>query len=276
MRWMKKSEARQETQKPKARAKSKSLSIGTRKAVPGPQIVRAWFDTVIHPLLKHLTRERQALIHLNWTWQFRPGSLEAIRPVRHYVPLSAHENFIQFVAFYPMVKKDAEEHDRLTEGLTAACSRLQSVLVNQSSLQTLYQELTSTESLRSVSGQLSMRGVDVQTASAERLLGEYFGGYPPSDNLAVLAQFIVNNTGDLPSHFTIAPFWNRFRERFVATLQSAAVRRQYTETTGIGARLRENSQMLSQRLEMVRNDLSLAHDVPPVDPSSVPRTDLPY
>src|SRR5438046_254230 len=48
----------------------------------GPQIVRSWFDTVVNPIIHSLKSEQELLERKNYTWQFRPGQLEAIRPIR--------------------------------------------------------------------------------------------------------------------------------------------------------------------------------------------------
>jgi len=51
--------------------KKKGKPKDTKKLLaPGPRTVRAWFDTVINPLLKGLSDERSHLLKLNWTWQF--------------------------------------------------------------------------------------------------------------------------------------------------------------------------------------------------------------
>ncbi len=257
--------------------KSKSKSKPKKLAAPGPQIVRAWFDTVINPLLKGLERENKLLLHFNWTWQFRTGALESIRPAKQYVPGAAQENLLQFLDFYPNAEKGIDQHDREVTALTTSCSKLQSTLVTQSPLPHIYEELTTPESLRLIGDQYRqpMGAVTIELAPAERVR-EYFGGYPASDHVALLAQYIVNNTGQLPDHFTTSPFWNRFRERLIAIRQSPQVARRYRETTGVGARLSKAAVGLSQTLQEARFQLSVKHDVPYVDPSSIQHSDWLY
>ncbi len=83
------------------------------------------------------------------------------------------------------------------------------------------------------------------------LLSEILGGYPPSDHLAVLAQYIVNNTGDLPDHITTAPFWNEYREKLLSVLRAPEVRKQQAETTSVGSRLMQTSDALSIDLQRI-------------------------
>lgn len=36
--------------------------------------------------------------------------------------------------------------------------------------------------------------------------------------MAILAEYPVNNVGSLPSHYTTAQLWNRYRDRFLEVL----------------------------------------------------------
>ena len=227
-----------------------------RKQAAGPRIVRAWFDTVINPLLSGLNEERSLLLRGNWTWQFRGGVLESIRPAAHYAPSQAKENLEQFLAFYSSIKELTERHDRGVAALEHACFRLHTALVNRSPLPRLYEQLTSPASLRSIS--------------------EVFGGYAPADHVAVLAQYVINNTGELPDHYTTAPFWNQHRDKFLSVLSTPDVGKQNKETNSAGARLRQITNELIVKLQEVRLGLSVKHDVPYVDPGSIRRSEGPW
>ncbi len=56
--------------------------VPSAKGRVGPNIVRAWFDTVVNPLIRAMTVEQERLERKDWTWRFIPGGLEAIRSVR--------------------------------------------------------------------------------------------------------------------------------------------------------------------------------------------------
>jgi len=260
----------------KARNKRGRTLKPRNTAVPGPQVVRAWFDTVINPVLNCLERENTLLSRSNWTWQFRTGALEYIRPIRHYVPGPARENLQQFLLFYPKVKRIIDRHDSETETLENACSRLHRTLVNESPLPSVYRDTTSLTPLRSIPSRARVPEDSAADAGAERLLAEYFGGYPPSDHLALLAQYILNNAGDLPDHITTASLWNHFRERFISILRSPSVDQHYRSLSEAGARLRETSSTLSRTLQRERLELSVEYDVPYVDPASIQHSEWPY
>ena len=102
----------------KARSRKKAPAIG-------PRIVRAWFDTVVNPLLNGLEKEQQLLAQHNWTWEFSPPSLEAIHRVQAYVDRNNLEHFTQH---YPEVARAIEEHDQQQLLLLQHCQQLQSLM----------------------------------------------------------------------------------------------------------------------------------------------------
>ena len=104
----------------------------------------------------------------------------------------------------------------------------------------------------------------------EDLVADLFGGYPAGDHIALLAQCVINNTGNLPDHITTSPFWNAYRDRFLGVLRDARVQKQHTQTTGVGARLLKASDALALELQEIRLRLSTDFDVPYVEPSAVP------
>ena len=252
------------TKKPKTKARTKE------SIAPGPRTVRAWFDTIINPLLRALEKENSYLLRSNWTWQFRLRVLEGIRPVAQYISHETRDNLDQFTSFHPVAKADIGKHDKEVESLTESCDRLHVALVKRSPLSDLYKELTTFDSLRLAWDQSRFRGMPLGDASDERILSEFFGGFENEDRVAVLAEYIINNTPDLPDHYTTAPFWNRYREKLVQVLQSPEVRKEWREVSSSGAKLRETSNKLSQDLQEIRLKLSIQYDVPYVDPVSIP------
>jgi hypothetical protein len=90
--------------------KKKRRRTAAKAATPGPRIVRAWFDTVINPILRALERENSRLIRSNWSWQYRLRVLEEIRPVRVYISHGMQDNLEQFLNFTPEVKPHVDRH----------------------------------------------------------------------------------------------------------------------------------------------------------------------
>jgi hypothetical protein len=214
---------------------------------PIPNIVRAWFDTVINPLLDAFELERGLLQKKNWTWQFQAGGLESIRHVTGHIALEARPNLELFSQMNPEIAVLLEKHDKAVDKLSQSCAELQTALQNSSRLRELYLKFTSQKSL----------------ATMHRTLADLFGAYPQSQHLSLLAQYIVNNTPDLPDYYYTAPLWNKYRRIFLALLSSPSVRSRSNAVNAAGAELLRYVNRLILLLRTKRLRLSLKYDVPP-------------
>jgi len=224
--------------------RKKSSSKKSSRA--GPGIVRAWFDTVINPLLSYIEREQDLLANKNWTWRFRPASLEAIRQIRTYVDPEARANLEQFEELHPDIKREMSVHDKFVLVLGQNCQHLHKALVTSADLQDLFLHVTSEESLRNI-------GRDLQ---------DLFGAYPKAEYRDLLAEYIVNNAGELPSYYSTAPLWNQHRSKFLSILDRPSVRDLGAATLQTGKALMRATDGLSRLLKEIRLRLSLKHDVP--------------
>lgn len=225
--------------------KKKQSSKGKRGQV-GPHILRAWFDTIINPLLESVEREQQLLAEKNWTWRFRPGTLEAIRELRAYVDRDVWPNLEQFELLHPEVKRVGDTHDQQVLILKSNCQRLHEALRTNLDLQSIFRQATSPESLRDMG----------------RELRDLFGAYPESDYFDLLAEYVVNGIKNLPSYYTTAPLWNRHSDKFLQILEHPTIRSCWQATSKAGDAAFHDSHRLSQLLKEVRLRLSLEHDVP--------------
>src|ERR1017187_7145516 len=80
-----------------------------------PQIVRAWFDTVLNPLIRALTTEATVLAHRNLTWKTEVQHLASLVPVREHLVEEAQPNFEQMLSLHPEYNASIAEHDRRSE-----------------------------------------------------------------------------------------------------------------------------------------------------------------
>lgn len=234
---------------------------------PGPNIVRTWFDTVINPILAGLETEQRLLGQNNWTWQFRPGGLESVRPfvawIRLGVRVDAWPNLEQFLTFHNEIKHHVHRHDEAVRLLTEACAKCHKALANSSELAAAYHEAVSPESVARLREKHPLRrgAVEIEL-SVNSQIAEYFGAYPEGDHLALLAQYVLNGTADLPDYFAIAPLWNEYRGVFLAVLDAAGIRPAYDEVVHKGKELKGINDVLMRELKESRLKLSLEHDVP--------------
>jgi hypothetical protein len=87
----------------------------------------------------------------------------------------------------------------------------------------------------------------------------------PLEHVNLLAEYIVNNTRELPYYYTVSPLWNRYYEEFLKILDHPSVLSHSRKTIEAGERLMKSNAALVKSLKAVREGLSLEHDVPYVD-----------
>jgi len=229
------------------RAVRASLVTGRKGKQIGPNIVRAWFDTVINPLLRSLETERELLQKGNWTWRFRPAGLELIRPARAYLEPEAQENLGQFVVLNPDAKGRIDLHDSKILPLLEECIKLHRAIKRDGGFRELYSRVTSPESLS------ELKVMDMSAV---------FGAYPKQDQLELLAQYVTNKVGELGLYYTGAILWNRYRGDFLKVRGRSDVRGYCQSAAREGALLLREVNRLIALLEEKRLELSLEHDQP--------------
>ncbi len=212
----------------------------------GPNIVRAWFDTVFQYVLGRLESERGYLLRRNWSYRFYKRSLDRVASLGEHMPVSARANLEQFSFFFPEVNDLLEEHDRKVSELTAACASFHDMIVRDPCFQEAF--------------------ADIETearAEFEVEFSSHFGAFSNRDDFAgVLAEYLVNNIGNLPGYYATARLWNRFRDRFAPVMASPPLESQRFETEDRGRQLLEAIEKLMETFKTIRSELSLEFDVP--------------
>ena len=199
----------------------------------GPNIVRAWFESAINPLLLGLENEETVLRQHTFTWREHNGRMLAIRSVHGHVPYGRWGNLEQFLSFYGNIAELCNAHDICVTELAQACQRM-------------FEALLSNGEFREF-----VRGVLAdQTQQSQHIV-------------RLLAQHIVNGSGRPGSSYAIAAVWDPFREEFLAFRLKEPIRGLWEETDGKGQQLLELVDELISALKDARNSLSLKFDVPP-------------
>lgn len=225
----------------------KTKPRASRKHKPyGPNIVRAWFDTVFHFALQGLATERNYLDRRNWTFSSQNRRLEYLAPLAQHLPGAARENLEQFVSFFPEAATLIREHDRRESELEQRCRIYFDAIVDSPPFQ---------EVLRDVAADA------LQTTG--RPFSEHFGAYSAeTDFMGILAEYLVNNIEALPNHYSTAELWNEYRERFQRILATPGLLSFRRATEESGTAMLAAVDDLITGLKSIRSRLSLEFDVP--------------
>jgi hypothetical protein len=214
--------------------------------VVSPNIVRAWFDTVLNPIIRGLLSEAAALAERNLTWGLRPDRLATFVPVREHLVPAVWPNFEQFLSLHSECNRPIEEHDDRLEVLTQACRRLEAALVGSPALKETFHRVEA-------------------ALPAGRTISDYFGAADPEDYLQIISAHIINDVQKLPSYNLVAPFWNKHRDEFMAVRETPEVKPLWTATLQAADRFGQAVIALLNHLKTLRNQLSLSAGVPIVD-----------
>ncbi len=222
-----------------------------KRHIYGPNIVRAWFDTVINPLLRGLSRERQFLEKRNWTYRVHTGRLEEIDGIYRLLPMDAPENLVQLGEFFPDTLRFVKAHDAQVDQLRTSCRECAKAIRES---------------------QLFQRQFSAMAAKAGDDLSSHFGAYSSLDDReSLIAEHIVNNRGPLPDHYATHQLWNEYRERFAKVSKDGAVAKAQGHCKDAGDALLKTIDDFLIFLKTTRSRLSLEKDVPiVVEPAGPP------
>ena len=169
----------------------------TQQREVSPNIIRAWFDTVLNPLLYGLRTEAGVLSRGDLTWRFESRGTVSLVPVRSYLMDAVQDNLDQFLSLHPECVGPIQEHDKGLQLLVESCRELESRLIHSEEMQKLFQRLTTPEAL------------------GGRDIAEIFGAIRPDDWLKVVAEYMINSVQQLPDYYTTADFWNVYGAEFL-------------------------------------------------------------
>jgi rRNA-processing protein FCF1 len=230
--------------------REESAFLATHSTLPNisNRIIRSWFDQVINPLLVALRQEHELLGELKWTWQVPPGNLSLVRPLSDIV-YPSQDTLQQFLDFFPNILELFQRYEDEREQLLVACRNLQSLLEGSQELLDLVEEING----------------DTELMDDGRPLNQILKGYSMEENLKYLAQYIVNRSGEMQSHFSYAPIWNKYRSRFYQLLELPTIKPVEETLQGVGKQLLSTVGDLYQALQDLRKQLSIASGEPLFD-----------
>ena len=219
---------------------------GRKKPTYGPNIVRAWFDTVFHYAIRGLEQERRFLERRDWTYRFHLGSLEYLAPLAEHLPGSARENLDQILLFFPALNALIGDHDRQTERLARECVEFHAAIVASPRFDEVFDSVEA-ETPAALGGEF----------------GSHFGGLSTKEQFkGRVAEYLVNNVRENPDFYSTARLWNQFHERFFSVLNEPGLASRRYATDECGQALLEAVVSLAGALKTIRSELSLEFDVP--------------
>lgn len=236
-------------------------TLDKRESYPGPTIARAWFDTVINPLLDGLKNERECLEMEKWDWGRYGGNLQEFIRISTLKDGEFVLNLEQITGMHSKLKSLIVEHDERVIELYQQVEKLFNKINESVELRELYSRLTSPQALKAAKERGSYRLSQCNTE--EDLLNALFGySSDADDRRAWLAHEIVNKSGELPGHIGHSPMWNINREELLTLLDRPAFQAGIQDLQRARDLLMQAIDRLKNELKQLRDDLAKRFQIP--------------
>lgn len=118
-----------------------------RETYPSKDIVRAWFDDGINPLLGSLMSEQRVLSGENWTWSHMSKAFNGLNE-NIGIQLNRSANQDDFLQRYPDVNTGLQEHDRAVQVLNGVGETYFNEVATSPLLSNLVKRTTSIRALK--------------------------------------------------------------------------------------------------------------------------------
>jgi hypothetical protein len=232
---------------------------------PSREVVKAWRDTVINPLLQSLRWERDYLVTRLWEWDIYKGGLQGLGYISKVEYHTANQE--DFVDLHPQVQALMQEHDKHVAAVYAHCEDMYKNIAESSFLRDIYGRVTSPESLHQL--RVLYHSDLGHLPTDEAVMTKIFGSTPVEHHLRVLAQYVISGKGDLGSAFTTyAPLWNTYKDQFHALLKFPPLSEYKMRADEVREQLIDIIGILVTELKERRKELARQHGVPMDTPSS--------
>lgn len=229
-----------------------------RERYPSAGLARAWFDSVINPLLVSLGEEHEHLRTRTLMFNRYYESVAGPTSLGSDSEYGFSGNQEQFLESYPYMQEIIERHDAGVNRLKQDVVRFYHAIRDSSFLRDVYRRATTAAALAELRD--NHESHFAHDRDDEGVMRRTFGDLNEAEHLAILADYIVNDVGELHrSEKTTAPFWNMHKEQLLLLRQfpplsdyALSVDQSRDELAGI-------AEELIERLRSVRRDLARQH-----------------
>ena len=221
--------------------------------------VEAWVHSVLNPLVDALRREQLLLERGNLSWRAYSRSCDYIRPIQEYLDIAQIPNLENFRSdpLNPGFAAAFDEHDCALREMESKVRQFFDRLMNSELFLKQVRDL-----VREFSGDSSHAAGQVGMTIHDDDLPKY------------VAEYLINNTKDLPAHYVTHGFWAQYKDRFphlAEEFEPYKQRESFQNLQSAVGELRGISRALLNRLEEHRSHLCATFDIPAA-PISANRT----
>jgi hypothetical protein len=237
--------------------------LRSREKYPSKEIVCAWRDHVVNPLLAIAVGEQKYLEQKKWTWDRWHGPRAGLKELNYISDRSTYSgNQEQFLDAHPEIQVALDEHDKAVIVVNTRCVQLFQAIKNSKLLLDRYLKTITTEALEPL--KIKFHSQLSHCSSTVAMLQNIFGSpNKREDHLEMLAEYIVNKAADFNvGDRTTAPIWNTHKEHFLEVLEYNPVADYWAEAEKARDELQLRLATLIDLLKTIRAELTRRHGVP--------------
>lgn len=226
-----------------------------REIFPGKDVVEAWRDDAINPLIGTLESEKQLLSNNEWTWNRYTKVFTGFSQLSNEGAVSANKE--DFISRNPEVGRLLAEHDAALEVLNENGKTLYDLTSRSPFFKEIFDRTTCEQSLLQLKQENPNR---FKGSTATELFAELFGtSWKDDERLESFTQWAINSKTEANVDPMLV-FWRSQGYRF----RECVVHSDYYSTV---ARARESlmaiNESLMSLLKTIRKELSERHNIPP-------------
>ena len=229
-----------------------------RVTFPTGEVVRAWFDTVINPLIDALNNERRTTREQRWVWDRFNQTIDGIRLLSSF-----SGNLEQFVLSHSDVGDLLRQHDNAVLHLIGSVKAFYEAVKDSDELKSAYEEATTPDMIRKMVEANPHNSVFTSNSNDQQILQSLLG---PEEAIrfGTLAQAIVNETEEMPQGSSMghAPFWNLHRDKLIEVGRSRPFETFRKQAEEALENLYIAIDSAEQRLREMREELGRKHGQP--------------
>lgn len=228
-----------------------------RETYPSKDIIRAWFDDAINPLIGDLASEEDCLRSEEWTWNHIYKVFGGLKQMGNFVESSANQE--DFLGRHPLIKDGLMEHDSALMVINAEGASLFDDVAISTALRDVFRRATSEDSLIALKAeyQQTFRG-----NTGEEIFVEVFSSpRPEEERLIWFAEYSINRTQMIQNDSTMY-FWKQHRAEFFQVLDQPPLQEHRARVVDARENLSRINQALIDSLKKIRKELSEHHGVP--------------
>ncbi len=210
-----------------------------------PNLIRAWFDTVLNPMIEGLRAELFCLEKKNLTWRSFTSSFELLKPLYTMVYYKYNDNLEQCIVYIDGLLETINNHDNSLKSLNDSANSMYLALLNSPLLLNTFKNKLDKylKSNPDTDNQLQM---DLQSDNTLRFITEY----------------IINNREKLDRAYILSPFWNENSKDFLNILTN---RKLSSKTNSLKKAIEEFEVVVDRTLDIImkkRDHFSILYGVP--------------